>query len=162
MASGSIEDKFLFLLRDIGFDRQYVELCRERTRREVSPEGSVGQQDLKEALELLPISFKYIKSESFFRHREKCDGYTLTFSFSVSGSRLEVLTYLRTEKGVVGSPFPRLAGMVNEIRDEPAEFQQGDRTLRFSDAADLADAVDSAASLYQEIREAVRAAEPWS
>ncbi|MFC9242771.1 hypothetical protein ACFT7S_01640 [Streptomyces sp. NPDC057136] len=162
MTASHNEEKFNALVQSIDFDLRYRSFCKERINLSVPSGRSIDLSDVTSCVERLPLSFRYMKSEKFFRHQEKFDGFTLLFHLSVRGSVIQPMIYLKTGEGIVGDPFAMLTWAALKRREGVVMPPERELALCFSNTDELYEALEFSTTLYVEMRKITIEASPWS
>lgn len=154
------DDEFQDVLRSVNFDQRYLAFCKDRIHLEVPGGLGIDLESIKDSVERLPLTFRYMKSENFFRYKEKIDESTLLFHLSVSGSVVTPMIYLDTPEGVLGDTYPMLASEVLAGRHGSAMPAEREFALCFSDPSSLYDALEFSVALFMDARAALQATMP--
>ena len=162
MSDVSLERKLLELLAEVDFDRRYYAYY-ESHRSPEDADSVVSDKDLATALSQTALEFEYTASEHLFRHKEVCDSIELMFGVGLlGGSDLEFLLYLKTSKGFLGGPFPKLAREVGQVRDPAFTCSPRSPKLPVSRLQDLQEAVQFGLSLFEDARNKLCSFQGWT
>lgn len=156
-----LHEKLLGVLRSIDFDYRYLSCCRKTRDLDISDAIWVGFGDIKDAVNQLPLDFRYHRLENFFCHEEILNGSRLRFHLKVSGGTIFPAIYLKTADEVLGSTFPILAMDIMEDRENADMPADREFSLCYSSSTNVADALESSAALFLDAREALRNTSPW-
>lgn len=146
--------RLLGVLDTIGFATSYYRYCDAHQARgfwrDVTPD------DVAAALETTtPLHFTFKKKERFFTTSERASGLLIGLNLRVLPPTVEAILVLRTAAGHIGAPFAILAW--EEMRQRVHDYEHPSAAPRFSNAAELADAMRFVVDLFEEVKRAILA-----
>lgn len=163
MAAETDEQRFYEVLKGMELDLRYLDFCRKRRAERGRPQRvEMTLPEITACVERLPLVFRYVKSEKFFRFREKINGATLFFQLSMRSDLVTPAIYLETEEYAYGMPLARLSLRLIKTREGYQAPQPSELALPFSGDDDLFSALEFVTSLFMEARDALKAAAPWA
>ena len=149
------EARLAELLSRLDFDRKYYGYVAAHAQ--AARESALPREVVAEAVEKLPLAFKYQRGEKLFRHREKVGKLELGLHLIIHTDDVEAVLVFKTDLGHLGEPFHVHARSVAGARDPSFEWFPAYPRLRFASAEGLAEALAFAVVLYEEIKAAVLA-----
>jgi hypothetical protein len=153
--------KLIELLGDIDFGRSYFEYYRTLQERAAKADYAVGRKELEAILANIDLDFTYCSKENFFQHVERNPRCEIFLNVSFQHSQAEFILYVRTDCGVIGGPYPRLARQVVQASDPNFTPSPPSPKLPFSNEAELREVVQFGLTFFKKARNAILSFDGW-
>lgn len=158
----NLHDKLLDVLSSVDFGQRYLSYCRGTKDLKTANAMWVVPEAVEEAVDRLPLKFRYMKKGDFFRYEEDVNGSGLRFQLSITNPIVTPLIYLKTEGEIIEDSYAGLAIDILDRDETQEQIPEREFALCYSSSKNLYDAFKFSTDLFMEFRAALLKTAPWS
>jgi hypothetical protein len=153
-------DRLVKLLVQAEFDTRYYGFVEATKLTDVTL--GIDSAQAFEAIELLPITFKFNKKEGFFFHRASKNP-ELGLNLALTPQAAEFILVFKPECGHIGDTFPVLArdAMRQRRADPSLNYSPPYPKLRFGTDAQLQQVLSFGLTLYADVEREIKNEKKW-